>query len=622
MKKRHLLKNLIGAGLFCFAAGAVSGQSFVNPLPVPPTISGPVINIEVDSALHNFNPMMPGDTFNTNIKTYCYNQTGQSAVTYLGPTQIWTSGQNVTINVTNNLSTSTTTHWHGANVPAYDDGGPHEPISGSGGTYTPSFLVMEKPSTCWYHSHLMDHTTSQVGMGLAGLIIVQDPANDPLYSQLPRNYGVNDIPLVIQEKGFHIDSFAVPPAAMSIDTGNGMPAHPANQFYTPVNGAMYPYLHVPQQVVRFRMLNGSLRKSFQVGMSPVLVNPSSASFANMTLVAMDGGYTDQPFSLDSLLFMPGERREVLVDFSQFANGDTVYLSNLERSISSAIIHNSGSGNGPPSANTTRGNAFCAFVVDNSISPANPVNSIPSWTPPPPPDTSNIFQYRTKRLYGAANSGGAWLIDNTPMDMNTINDVVVADTKEIWTIINKTNVAHPFHIHKVQFRVLDILDTASNTVVPLTSDMMGEKDVVMVMPNWKLRFVASFDSFPTMYDPMESFMYHCHILTHEDSSMMHQFVVVDSMTWSSVITNLSVTAAQDDPFVMYPNPASDLVYMKVNATVPGRLRLIDARGRVLRDETIQPNAGISAFKTDDLPRGLVLAEWTSQGKRWTKKLLLK
>ena len=618
MNQKLLQKSVACIGLSLITAGYAEAQPFVNALPVPPTISGPVINIEVDSAMHNFNPGMPGDTFNVAIKSYCYNQTGQSTVSYLGPTQIWTTGQTTTINVTNNLNTSTTTHWHGANLPADDDGGPHEIIPGSGGTFNPNFTIMEGPTTLWYHSHLMDHTTTQVAMGLAGIIIVQDPMNDPLYPQLPHNYGVNDFPVVIQEKGFVIDTANM--IATGIDTGTGMPAHPTNQFYTTVNGIMHGYLHVPQQVVRFRVLNGSIRKSFQFGMSPTLVNPSSGSFADMTLIAMDGGYTDQPYTLDSVLFMPGERRELLLDFSAFANGDTVYLSNLERSIPAEIITHSGNGN-PNQQQPTTADAFCAFVVDNTIVPANPVFSVPTWTAPPPPDTSNVFQHRTKRLYGGAGTGGAWLIDSIPMDMNTINDVILVDSKEIWSIINKTNVAHPFHIHKVEFRVLDITDTVTMTNVPLTPDMMGPKDVVMVMPNWKLRFVATFDSFPAMYDPMNGFMYHCHILTHEDSSMMHQFVVVDSMTYNSVITGTNPSAVTD-PFTLYPNPANDIIFMKGNSSAPGRLRFMDALGRVVREEKLAAFNDVVGFKVGDLPRGVLFVEWTSGNERFTKKVLLK
>lgn len=613
MNKQLLPKLAACFSLALLVANQSHAQSFVNALPIPPTVSGPVINLEVDSALHNFNPGMPGDTFNVALKTYCYNQTGNSNVNYLGPTQVWTYNQTTTINVTNNLHVPTTTHWHGGNFAPDDDGGPQEVIPAQGGTFNPTFPVIQAPTTLWYHSHLMDHTTTQVAMGLAGFIIVEDPANDPLYSQLPHNYGLNDFPLVIQEKGFVIDTFpsSGPPIATAIDTGSGMPAHPGNQFYTPVNGVLHPYLHVPQQMVRFRVLDGSIRKAFQFGMNTTLVNPTS-SFVPMTLVAMDGGYTDQPFTLDSVLISPGERRELLVDFSSFANGDTIYLSNLERSINDSVITHSSHNQ------ATSGNAFLAFVVDNTIAPPNPVSTLPTWSPPAPPDTSNIAQHRTKRLYGNSGSGGEWLIDSIPMNMGVINDVIVVNTKEIWSIINKTSVAHPFHIHKVEFRVLDITDTVTNTPVPLGPDMLGPKDVVLIMPNWKLRFMASFDSFPAPYDTANGFMYHCHILTHEDVSMMHQFVVVDLPTWNQI----QASTVPGEPFSVYPNPAGDLIYMKGNAQGSGKLRFLNMMGQVIREEQLTGFNDLIGVKVGDLPRGVVFLEWTPEnGKRFTKKVVL-
>jgi FtsP/CotA-like multicopper oxidase with cupredoxin domain len=441
MRSRHLLKTGITIAFILMLLPGGRAQTFVNPVPIPYLMTGDTFNLKVDIAAHNFNPNLPGDSVNIPLRTYCYNQEGSNLMTYLGPTMVWRRGQSIRINVNNGLSTRTTVHWHGLNLPAEMDGGPHETIEANS-TWHPDFAVIDAVQTAWYHSHLMDSTTLQVIYGLAGMLIVEDPVNDNLRSLLPHDYGMNDFPIVIQEKGFNFTNHL----ATSIDTAGGGTIHtPGNGPFTLINGVMNGVLHVPAQMVRLRMLNGSPRKSFQVGITAVLKDPSSTSFETMWLTGTDGGYTALPLGMDSTLISPGERMEFLQDFSGFNHGDTLYLSNLVRSVPKDIVTGTGGGSPLQPIPSTPGDAFLAFVVDTNIQPADPIFSKPSTLLAYSVDTSNVFKRRIKNLTnmgGGSGSGGMWTIDGTGMDMSVINDTLLVNTKEMWTINNTTNVAHP------------------------------------------------------------------------------------------------------------------------------------------------------------------------------------
>ncbi|TRZ74986.1 MAG: T9SS C-terminal target domain-containing protein [Bacteroidetes bacterium] len=613
------MKNIFPQKLFpvivflLFMAQSAGAQTFVNPIPIPYLMTGDTFNLTVGTSSHNFNPNQPGDSINVALSTYCYNQTGNNQMTYLGPTLVWQKGQPIQINVTNDLiGHETTVHWHGLNLPAEMDGGPHEVIP-SEGTWNPHFSVIDPIQTVWYHSHLMDSTTEQVIMGLAGMIILVDSTNDDLRALLPHDYGMNDFPIVIQEKGFNINTSVIPHIATSMIAQN----NPGNGPFTMINGVLYGVLHVPPQMIRLRMLNGSPRKSFQVGVTPVLRNPNTASFDPMWLVATDGGYTAQPYPMDSSIISPGERMEFLVNFSTMNNGDTLYLSNLVRSIPLDIV----SGGGNPPSHGTPGDAFFAFVVDTSIHPIAPIFIQPNTLLPYSVDTSDVFRHRTKTL-NTGQFGGTWTIDNDTMDMGVINDTILVNKQEMWTIHNTTKIAHPFHIHKVQFQVVNYVDSLGNmTAYPnLPPYLMGFKDDVLIRAGVTLKFIAKFDSFPSMLDTMNCFMYHCHILTHEDKSMMHQFIVVDSATYYSNMNVFTIT--EISPFTLYPNPAGNLLNLKGASTVPVRLRFVDLLGHTLREEKISPFDGTISIHVEDLPRGMLFVEWTSGDNRFTKKILLK
>lgn len=644
MKTKFTLTSILCLALFCvWTKDTKAQQVFTNKVPVPYAIWGPDWSIHIIDTLHNFDPngaistvINQGngntETFNLNvpIPAYAYNSPDSlnmpGAMTYAGPTFIVDRTNNwIDFPITNKIDTLTTVHWHALNLPAQSDGGPHQRIM-KDSTWHSIFPIIDEVQTAWYHSHLMDFTTDQVTRGMAGIMYVQDPNNDPLYSQLPSEYGVNDFPLNIQAKNFDFDT--------STNTVTGIQAgiHPGPGKFGMVNGVIGGALHVPQSYVRLRMLNGATIKIFNIGLTQDLLynyttSADSVHFETMDLIATGGGYVDYPRPITNNLLALGDRREFVYDFGQYNHGDTVYLTHFNNKLPADAKYGGG----------WYSSALCAFVVDTSINPMNPITSLPATLKPYDIAPGSIFKTRTKNLYGDGGGGNGngplWSIDSIPMMMNVINDTVLVNTKEEWIINNTTNKAHPWHIHKVQFQVTEyvgkvgipdgkggFMDSVGTFTYPnLPDELFGYKDVQLIRDGAELTYVARFDSFPSPWD-MDSlfthgFMYHCHILTHEDHSMMHQFVVVDSL-----VPSANVPEQELKSLTMYPNPATNSISFKGDFTDAGILRFYDLKGKLIDEIDMQSLPG-SSVPTDQLPRGIVTVEYESGNVRFVKKLVL-
>ncbi|PWL33037.1 MAG: hypothetical protein DCO96_01415 [Fluviicola sp. XM-24bin1] len=204
-------------------------------------------------------------------------------------------------------------------------------------------------------------------------------------------------------------------------------------------------------------------------------------------------------------------------------------------------------------------------------------------------------------------------------------------KSFWLVIYPH--VHPWHIHKVQFQVTEYdgvvgipdgnggyTDSAGVFTYPnLPDELFGWKDVQLIREGAKLTYVARFDSFPSPWDMdslwQEGFMYHCHILTHEDTAMMHQFVVVDSLVSTANIPEEDLVS-----LTMFPNPATNSVNFKGNFTDSGLLRFYDLNGRLLEEIDVESLPNYS-FPTEHLPRGIIKVEYISGNIRFVQKLML-
>jgi FtsP/CotA-like multicopper oxidase with cupredoxin domain len=226
---------------------------------------------------------------------------------YLGPTIRIKRGQEANIKVKNLLDEIITTHWHGGLVPGEMDGGCHQIIP-AGGEWNPHFTIEQPAATLWYHAHTMGQTGLQVYKGLAGLFIVDDEVSQNL--NIPKDYGINDIPLVIQDRRFAEDgSLLYMTEPDDIDVG-------MQGDTILVNGVVSPVLELSTVKMRFRILNGSNAKVYTFKLS------DNSSF---TQIASDGGFLESPLELKTLRLSPGERAEIIIDFSNYSVGDAFRL---------------------------------------------------------------------------------------------------------------------------------------------------------------------------------------------------------------------------------------------------------------------------------------------------------
>ncbi|WP_456440981.1 multicopper oxidase domain-containing protein [Psychroserpens sp.] len=515
------MKNIL-LFLFILALNKLTAQPFTTPLPIPPAVTGTTFNLDVDESTKQFKSGVITDTYGVNAD-------------YLGPTLIMNAGDFVTLNVTNNLSEATTMHWHGMHVPAIDDGGPHSLIN-PGETWSPDFMVMNKASVYWYHPHRMGLTNFQVSKGIAGVIIVKDAEESAL--NLPRTYGVDDIPLVIQTKSF--------------DSNNQIQISSQMDDTSMVNGEILPFVEVPAQMVRFRSLNGSSSRTLNIGTDD-----------NRTLyqISSDGGLLENPVPVTRILLTNGERAEFLVDLSTETVGNTFQFKSYMSEMPSNIEGGSGSAGHP---NQLFGTDWSFMEVQVIPQTPSAITTLPgTMTTLTPFLEGDATVNRPMELSNNAQ------INGVSMDMNVINEVIELGDTEIWTITNITPTAHPFHIHDVQFYILD-RDNGGGSVSPSATES-GLKDTVLVESGEIVRVIAKFEDFA---DPVIPYMYHCHNLIHEDFGMMGQFTVVDS--------SLGTPEVLADSVRVYPNPSSDYVTVEISETNHiQNISLFDVSGKKIR-----------------------------------------
>jgi len=459
------------------------------PLPIPERLFGPTINLEMRPGQREF--MLDRTT-----PTKGYNGD------YLGPTLVLRSGSDVSLQVTNNIGVTTTTHWHGMHVPAVMDGGPHQRID-PGSVWTASFPVLNRAATYWYHPHphasvgqgvIFDPTSTgyQVYEGLAGMIIVEDDTSDALL--LPRTYGEDDIPLILQDRRFEADGSLLHFPA-DFNPASDPALRKGGHFL--VNGAEAPVLEVGAQVVRLRILNASNARIYNLGFS------DGRTFFQ---VASDGGFLRAPVPLSRLLLSPAERAEILIDLGS-DEGTTLKLRSFNGGLGASLV---------PFPLQDAWDTADFDLLEIAVGPAraNAVDTIPAGlTAVDAISEAEAVNSGSPRPFElAANPFG---INGKRMDMNVIDERIRLGDTEVWGITNPTTQAHPFHVHGDSFQVL-----TRNGLTPPENEL-GWKDVVLVRPLETVRIVKRFHDYEDSVNP---FMFHCHILEHEDVGMMGQFVV--------------------------------------------------------------------------------------------------
>lgn len=530
---------------------------FTNPLFIPDTLAGPVYNLELAPGKVQF---LPGDSTNT----HGINQP------YLGPTLIMNKGDFVTLNVTNSIPDTTTMHWHGMHVAPTDDGGPHTTIL-PGSTWSPDFTVLDEATTFWYHPHLHHKTALHVYRGAAGMIIVRDAHEATL--NLPRTYGVDDFPIIIQDKTFDANNQLIF-AAMN-DT-------------VLVNGTLAPFLQVPAQMVRFRLLNGSNQRVYNVTVPAGL---------NAWQIATDGGLLEHPLPVTVLPLSPGERAEIVIDFGMQPLNAAFRMPCNNSQLGNGVSGGPGGPPGPP-GNVIDAADFDFMEFKVAAPTSNGVFALsPNLNTLTPFDEQDAVVTRIKTFDTIPPNSFPFYINSTPFNLSMNNDTVILDDIEIWEIRNETNIAHPFHIHDIQFYILDVNGN------PPPPHMRGKKDVLLSLPGEVTRFITKFDDF---FDDTVPYMFHCHNLFHEDAGMMGQFIVLEEPVGiaEEIETDLS------GRFTLYPNPSSGLVKLSdVQANFQGvsNVELHSVDGALIRDFPIRSGVAEQELDLEGVAAGMYLLE---------------
>ena len=559
--------------LFCTSI-FIHGQ---NLLSIPDTISGTIFNLNVLDTSKVFYPGFTTKTYGINSK-------------YLGPTLFLNKGDSVSLQVNNQLTDTTTIHWHGLHVAAMNDGGPHNFILPNS-IWNPKFKVRDQAAMYWYHPHLHMKTNKHVSLGAAGLIIVRDSVEKSL--NIPRKYGIDDFPLVIQSKCFDTNK--------QIIFGN------ASDSVILVNGTLNPYLPIPAQVVRLRILNASPERVYNLGLQ-----------GNLTFyqIGTDGGLLDAPVALSRLRLAPGERAEILVDFSG-KMGQTINLMSFASELPSAIYGASqpgmGAGQTIPgyTSNSLNGTNFKIISFSVTAQSTSPIVTIPSsLTINSPYNTASANAFKnltfTPVNMGPTAIQGPFLINNTSFDMDVINYTIPFNNIEIWTLTNQTPIAHPFHIHDVQFYITEI-----NGAAP-PANMKGRKDVVLVPGGGQtVKFITKFETF---CDSMAPYMYHCHMLTHEDDGMMGQFVVKCPNSVGLAENNWGT-----NNFLVYSNHADKSINIKSNQLI-SEVKLIDISGKIIYESDKISNTEF-IIENKNQASGIYFIDLKIVNKIYHKKVIL-
>lgn len=414
----------------------------------------------------------------------------------------------------------TVVHVHGASVDPESDGYPDAWYTNGFGKCGPRFSQKvykypnkQRPAMLWYHDHALGITRLNVYAGLAGLYIIRNEEERSL--NLPS--GVYEIPLVIQDKSFNDDGSLFYPS--TVDAPDPPPDFP-DVSITPgfsgntiiVNGKAWPYLEVEQRKYRFRVLNGSNERFYRMKLD------NGLSFIQ---IGTDGGLLPRPYRTDEIVIAPAERCDLVIDFTNQPVGTSITLLNTARTPFDF-------GAEPDPA--TDGRIMQFRVIERTSEDTSTVPQI--LTNVPRMDEFEVVRTRDIAFNVTTDHYNRllFLLNNHDYMDGVTEDPAVGET-ECWRIINPGAGVHPFHVHQIQFQILDKIpfDTAAYTQtgrirytgepeLPSPGER-GWKDTVQAYPGYVTRLLVRFGPYTGRY------VYHCHILEHEDHDMMRPFDVV-------------------------------------------------------------------------------------------------
>lgn len=509
-------------------------------LPIPPLLEPDakgVINLRLQRGKSQLVPGKTTETWGVNGDL-------------LGPALRLQRGKAVSVTIHNALPDVSTVHWHGLEVPGEVDGGPQAQIA-AGGQRTVTFTVDQPAATCWFHPHTHGKTGYQVAQGLGGLVLVEDAAGDAL--PLPKQWGVDDIPLILQDKRFTPDG----QIDYQLDVMSAAIGWFGDRLFT--NGASYPQHIAPRGWLRLRLLNGCNARS---------LNVATSDGRPLYVVASDGGFLAEPVKVTELPLLMGERFEVLVDTADGKAFDLMTLPVTQMGMTLAPFDKplpvvriqpslaSGSKMLPdslialPSLPATDkltqrvlqlmmdpqldmlgmqalmdryGHQAMAGMSMSGLGTAQSKNEMPAMDHGQMQgmDHGNMPGMDHSQMQGMAKPANGFdfmngnQINGRAFDMSHSEFDVKRGQFEKWTISGVGDMMlHPFHIHGTQFRIL------SENGQPPAAHRRGWKDTVKVEGDRSEVLVR----FNHLAAKEQAYMAHCHLLVHEDTGMMMGFTV--------------------------------------------------------------------------------------------------
>jgi FtsP/CotA-like multicopper oxidase with cupredoxin domain len=426
---------------------------------------------------------------------------------YLGPILRVKRGTKLRIFLHNHLIEDTVMHPHGPRVPQECDGHPMQAIR-PGQTKVYEFEVIDRAGPYWFHPHPHMRTSEQVMMGLAGLMYVWDEEEQSIVPGA--STGANDLPIVIQDRSFDQNNQIVyQPDMMWGFLGN----------LILVNGQPKPTFSLEPRGYRLRLLNGSNARTYKLAWSNEMP---------LQIIGTDGGLLPAPAYRNYVMLMPGERIDLWAEFGSLA-GKQVILRSLAFQAGSMGMGMMGGMGGMRGMGMTGGLSNGATLDILTVNVGKKATTKPLLAPLPALsehyDASNVPNYDAPRPF-TLNMGHmmTWTINGRVFEMETVaEDEMVSINEPIaWEWINNSPIPHPMHIHNVQFQIVQRIAPASSSYSTVNQGFVdsGWKDTVSVWPGERVKIAMKFGPHPGMY------MYHCHILEHEDMTMMRNLMIMD------------------------------------------------------------------------------------------------
>ena len=460
----------VAAAYFAFPAGLPA------PVRTPPRIASnhlavPVVLANRSKQAHTVEVSLAAEPTRLSLRPGSQTDVFAYNGSIPGPTLEVSEGDRVIVHFENKLSVPTTVHWHGLHIPFDSDGSPFHPVE-PGEKRTYSFTLQKgSAGTYWYHPHPNHSTGYQVAKGLYGAIIVRAP-DDPL----PR-LSIKEKLIVLSDNRFAPDgSIDLPDMHSSAGHIDGENGREGDVFF--VNGQVLPSIQIRSgEVQRWRIINASSSRVYRLALEG----------HTMLHVGNDGGLFEKPVEVNELKIANGERVEVLVRGTG-KPGDHSVLQALpyDRYVFQTR---------PADWNKTRDLVALEY---ESLPALKPIAIPARLRAVPVLDTADATVTRVVTL-----SQG--LINGNTMDMNRVDFSAKLDATEIWQIENIVGMDHPFHLHGFQFQVID------RNGVP--EPYRSWKDMVNIPKHETARIIVRYSDFAGKW------MFHCHILDHEDQGMM-------------------------------------------------------------------------------------------------------